>query len=523
MVLGANGLVWMDGEEEEDAVSSWTWNNNNNNGSSNNEIETKDEDLNMSGASLSTFKSMLDTDWYMNPAMNQDLQIRELGFCSNRVDNNLLLHQPIDSSASCSPSQAFTLDPSQSHPFLPPKSCFSSLLNVSCNNPFDNAFDFASETAFLTQFQPNQTPNLMGFPQTQMGTPEFNSSSDFQGTRLFTGTENASALSGGFSGGVFEDFDGSGNALFMNRAKILKPLEVFPSVGSQLTLFQKRAAMRQGSGGADKLGNLDVSGLRFGGEASDRKRKRHEEREIEEASIDMSGLNYDSDERNDDCKVEESVKNGGCNSNATSTVTGGGDQKGKKKGMPAKNLMAERRRRKKLNDRLYMLRSVVPKISKMDRASILGDAIDYLKELLQRINDLHNELESTPPGSLMPPSTSFHPLTPTPPTLPCRVKEELCPSLLPSPKSQTAKVEVRVREGRAVNIHMFCARRPGLLLSTMTALDNLGLDLQQAVISCFNGFALDVFQAEQCREGQDVLPEQIKAELLDSAGFHGIM
>lgn len=53
-----------------------------------------------------------------------------------------------------------------------------------------------------------------------------------------------------------------------------------------------------------------------------------------------------------------------------------------------------------------------------------------------------------------------------------------------------------MREGRAVNIHMFCARKPGLLLSTMRALDNLGLDIQQAVISCFNGFAMDVFRAE---------------------------
>lgn len=102
------------------------------------------------------------------------------------------------------------------------------------------------------------------------------------------------------------------------------------------------------------------------GKEENEKRKINDRDDVEDVSIDGSALNYDSDEFTENTKVEETLKNGENTINANTSATGGDqNRKGKKKGLPAKNLMSERHRRKKLNDRLYMLRSVVPKISKV--------------------------------------------------------------------------------------------------------------------------------------------------------------
>ncbi|XP_057863834.1 transcription factor ICE1 isoform X1 [Cryptomeria japonica] len=200
------------------------------------------------------------------------------------------------------------------------------------------------------------------------------------------------------------------------------------------------------------------------------------------------------------------------------------NSKGKKNGncLPAKNLMAERRRRKRLNDRLSMLRSVVPNISKqMDRASILGDAVEYLKELLKRINELHDEVMQTSDNPLLTGPSNLHSLRTIHPAFVCGDKKYYHLPV-PDPDAQPAKVEVRTTEGKTLNIHMFCARKPSLLLSTMMALDGLGLDVKQAVISCFNGFALNVFQAEKTM-GNEIPAEDIKTVLLHTAGYQSTL
>ncbi|KAK7358703.1 hypothetical protein VNO77_00641 [Canavalia gladiata] len=133
------------------------------------------------------------------------------------------------------------------------------------------------------------------------------------------------------------------------------------------------------------------------------------------------------------------------------------DHKEKKKmnnAMPAKTLMAECHLRKKLNHTLYMLRSLFPNITKvtlnflhyipppfsssfiqLSIKMVLGNAIEHLKELVERMNNIDNELESTPAGSSLTPASSFHPLTPILPALP-----ELCLSSLLSPHGQPARI-----------------------------------------------------------------------------------
>ncbi|CAK8561678.1 unnamed protein product [Lathyrus sativus] len=65
----------------------------------------------------------------------------------------------------------------------------------------------------------------------------------------------------------------------------------------------------------------------------------------------------------------------------------------KKEMYHAKNLNTERNRRSRIKKGLFTLRSLVPNITKMDRAAIVDDAIEYIKELQRQKIELQEKVD----------------------------------------------------------------------------------------------------------------------------------
>ncbi|KAM1819236.1 hypothetical protein ACFX15_000857 [Malus domestica] len=72
-------------------------------------------------------------------------------------------------------------------------------------------------------------------------------------------------------------------------------------------------------------------------------------------------------------------------------------KRGRKPGLgrdtPLNHVEAERQRREKLNHRFYALRAVVPNVSRMDKASLLSDAVSYINELKGKVDELESQVQ----------------------------------------------------------------------------------------------------------------------------------
>ncbi|XP_065868555.1 transcription factor ABORTED MICROSPORES isoform X2 [Euphorbia lathyris] len=200
----------------------------------------------------------------------------------------------------------------------------------------------------------------------------------------------------------------------------------------------------------------------------------------------------------------------------------------------AKNLVAERNRRKRLNGRLYDLRALVPKITSLNKAAILGDAIDFVNELKQTFKELEAELQENSDGedcengnmNKIPQDiilnqdhggNGFHVGSSEVASYSkLNHKTEATTHHHDHNKGQQMEVQVEVAQinGNEFYVNVFSEHKAGGFVRLMEALDSLGLEVKNVNVTSCLGLVSNIFKVEK-KDNEMVQADYVREFLLE--------
>nr|AHK05937.1 HLH1 protein [Caragana korshinskii] len=137
--------------------------------------------------------------------------------------------------------------------------------------------------------------------------------------------------------------------------------------------------------------------------------------------------------------------------------------------------MAERKRRLELSQRLIALSAIIPGLNKIDKGSILKEAVSYVKQLQIRVNELEEEQRAN----------DLH------------MDKDIAPNYKMNPddchKLNVALPEVKARVmEKEVFIRIHCEKNYGVLLKTLSHIKSLHLSIVSHSVLPFGKFSLVV-------------------------------
>ncbi|OVA07341.1 Myc-type [Macleaya cordata] len=168
------------------------------------------------------------------------------------------------------------------------------------------------------------------------------------------------------------------------------------------------------------------------------------------------------------------------------------------------HIMAERKRREKLSQRFIALSAIVPGLKKMDKASVLGDAIKYLKQLQEQVKTLEEQTAKKPVESVI-----FVRKTQLQADDNDSSSSDENSSVTGCSDEPLPEIEARVSD-KNVLIRIHCEKRKGVLVNTLAEIEKLHLTILNSSVIPFAESALDITitaqtDAEYCMTVKDLV------------------
>ncbi|PWA81107.1 myc-type, basic helix-loop-helix (bHLH) domain-containing protein [Artemisia annua] len=143
------------------------------------------------------------------------------------------------------------------------------------------------------------------------------------------------------------------------------------------------------------------------------------------------------------------------------------------------HILAERKRREILSQRFIALSALLPNLRKLDKASVLGDAIEYMKTLQEKVRTLE---EQTPETNRK--SVSFEMVGDD-------VEKSSSDEKLSRLSNQLPEIEARF-SGKDVLIRVYCVKKAGIVEKTLAEIEKLHVSVINSTAIIFANSALHI-------------------------------
>ncbi|KAL8528894.1 hypothetical protein ACS0TY_006384 [Phlomoides rotata] len=136
------------------------------------------------------------------------------------------------------------------------------------------------------------------------------------------------------------------------------------------------------------------------------------------------------------------------------------------------HIVAERKRREQLSQRFMALSTIVPGLKKMDKTSVLGEAIKYLKQLQERVKTLEEQTRKQTMESVVLVKRS-------------QVRAD------DDDSSELPEIEARLCDNHIL-LRLHCEKHKGVLINLLSKVEKLNLAITHTHVTQFGTLTLDI-------------------------------